>query len=105
MFCTAPMLHAAGREVYKRVPGDFIALPPSRAARMGLTARKAPAWRFIPIRLSATMGADHENRPEVSITAAPQEQPNAFVFHQADPERYAEMMRSCLRNLLAEVGR
>ncbi len=52
MWCTAPMLHAAGRRVYQRGPNDFVALPPAEAQRLGLAEREIHAYAFQPMHAS-----------------------------------------------------
>ena len=42
MWCTAGLLHAAGRKIYPRGNADFVALTPSEAARAGLADQP---WR------------------------------------------------------------
>jgi len=51
MWCTAPLLHAAGRGIYQRGPDDFVALPPDAAREAGLADRAVEAFRFVPIRV------------------------------------------------------
>ena len=53
MWCTAPLLHAAGRQVYQRDAGDFIALQPADAEKAGLAGKAVEAYRFVPIRVTA----------------------------------------------------
>ena len=50
MWCTAPMFHAAGREVYQRGSDDFVALPPGAAKKQGLAGKRVEAYRFVPMR-------------------------------------------------------
>ena len=50
MWCTAVLFHAAGREIYRRGPDDFVALPPEEANRQGLQDRKVTPYQFVPVR-------------------------------------------------------
>lgn len=49
MWCTAPMLHAAGRKIYQRGPNDFVALTDEEAGRAGLAGKSIEVFRFEPI--------------------------------------------------------
>jgi hypothetical protein len=102
MWCTAPMFHAAGRKVYQRGEGDFLALTPAEAEKAGLAAKAVDAFGFVPMR--ATLG-DESGKPaagfRVELNPAA---PSGFVFRATDP-RYKQIMPSCLKNLLAELGR
>ncbi len=90
MWCTAPMLHAAGRKICQRGDGDFAAVP------AGDAAKPVEPFRFEPIRV--TIGGT-----ALAFDLAPKE-PNCLVFHATD-KRYAQVMASCLKNLLAGLGR
>ena len=98
MWCTAPMFHAAGRSVYQRGADDFVALAPAEAEKRGLSGKETDLFRFVPMR--ATVG-DGKTGLRVELPPA---QPNGFVFRSTDP-RYKRIMASCLKNLLAELGR
>jgi len=138
MWCTAPMLHAAGRKVYQRGPEDFVALRPKSGAgcqpaalrpereagwqpapqrgwqpaalqperkagwqpapQRGRAGKEIDAFRFVPMRATLE-GGNGGLRVEVQPA-----QPNGFVFRSADP-RYKRIMASCLKDLLAELGR
>ena len=62
MWCTAPMFHAAGRGVYERGPGDWVALAPNEAERRGLGNRRIRVFEFEPMRAGVT-SADRSVRP------------------------------------------
>lgn len=53
MWCTAPLLHAAGRGIYQRGPGDFCALSAEAARAAGVADRAVEAYRFVPMRVHA----------------------------------------------------
>jgi hypothetical protein len=97
MWCTAPMFHAAGRKVYQRGVDDFVALSPAGAERAGLAEKAVDVFEFVP------MSASLENGVKLGVKLNPA-QPNGFVFRYTDPH-YQQMLVSCLKNLLAELGR
>jgi hypothetical protein len=72
MWCTAPMFHAAGRRVYERAGGQFVALPPAVADRQGLTGKEVNAYRFVPVRASID-----EPRDRTESAPAPAGRPTA----------------------------
>lgn len=90
MWCTAPMLHAAGRKICQRSDGGFTALPATSPAE------HIELLRFQPIRV--TPGG-----PGLTFDLAPTE-PNCLVFRATD-KRYPQAMASCLKNLLATLAR
>jgi len=100
MWCTAPMFHAAGRRIYERGPNDYIALPPAAAAEAGLAAKEIDIYRFVPVRATVDDGPSGASL-HVEIDPA---EPNAQVFRRTD-ERYGKILESCLKNLLAGLGR
>lgn len=65
MWCTAPMLHAAGRKVYQRGDKDFIALRPAEAQKAGLVGREIRAFDFVPMRVTID-GVRAEVLPEAA---------------------------------------
>jgi hypothetical protein len=93
MWCTAPLLHAAGREVVRLGPDRWAARP----ARPGSEAEKSP-YAF----LSARVSVDDEARATLHLDddadgAAVQ------VFKILDPDNYDAMMTGCLRELFAQL--
>jgi len=56
MWCTAPMFHAAGREIYERGANDFVALSPAEAKSRGLAAKRVEVFRFVPMRARLDQG-------------------------------------------------
>jgi hypothetical protein len=100
MWCTAPMLHAAGRKVYQRGPDDFVALSPAEAEAAGLSSKVVDAFGFAP--MSARLGEEGAAAGlRVDLHPA---KANGFVFRSTDP-RYKQIMASCLKNLLVGLGR
>ena len=61
MWCTAPLFHAAGRGIYQRGPGDFVALSPAEAARRP-DGRRSEGFEFVPLRIALS-------RPEAGHAA------------------------------------
>ncbi len=101
MWSTPTLAHAAGRKIYRR-GDDYVLLTPAAAARAGLRDKEVSAFEFVPARVVPV-------RPEGSAASALQVQfqparPNAFLFHQTNPQ-YQQILISCLKNLLAELGR
>jgi hypothetical protein len=115
MWCTAPMLHAAGRNVYQRGPGDFVALAPTAAEQAGLGDKEIDTFGFVPMRASleaptepapavepvknGKLPATTELRVRVGTKAS-----NGSVFRTIRRD-YKEVLASCLKNLLADLGR
>jgi hypothetical protein len=101
MWSTPTLAHAAGRRIYRR--GDeYVLLTPADAARAGLAGEEVQAFAFVPVRAvpDRTQGREPGSL-QVELKAA---QPNAFVFRQTNPQ-YQQIFISCLKNLLAELGR
>jgi len=103
MWCTGPMIHAAGRKVYERGPDDFVALSPAEAQEAGLAAKEAKVFDFVPMR-AALADAPPPAVAALGVDLKPAE-PNGFIFRITDPPRYGKAMASCLKNLLAGLGR
>ena len=105
MWCTAPLLHAAGRKVYQRGPNDFIALTPPEAEARGLSSKVVRVFDFVPMqaRLEEGGAASKGTLPRLTV-ALDSLEPNGLVFRSTDP-RYKQIMASCIKNLLAELGR
>ena len=99
MWCTAPFLHAAGRQIYARSDSDFVALRPEQAARPGGNGRGVDVFTFVPTRVAAT--TDKERAVRVSIDTAARE-PNGFLFQVNSPD-YDKILASCLKNLLMDL--
>jgi hypothetical protein len=110
MWCTAPMLHAAGRKIYQRGPDDFVALTPHNAEKAGLAAKAVEAFQFVPVRVYAERlpGAGENRGQPVGLKLGSELNPaggaSTRVFRVTDP-RYGKILASCLKNLLAELGR
>jgi hypothetical protein len=109
MWCTAPMLHAAGRKIYQRAADDFVALTPGEAEKAGLKGRPIEVFQFVPVQISLeTLPAagSEEKGPAPLMFKVQLDHPHAttFLFHATDP-RYERILASCLKNLLTELGR
>jgi hypothetical protein len=60
---------------------------------------------FLPVRVSAVAGHTQSTvGPTVVKTEFRSARPNALVFHITN-SRYQQILASCLKNLLAELGR
>ena len=116
MWCTAPMLHAAGRKVYQRGPGDFVALAPAAAEKAGLAGKAVEAFHFVPMRawLDAAPDLPAGQLPAGKL-AVPQAsarlrvevggpQANGFVFRSSHKE-FKTILPLCLKSLLVDLGR
>lgn len=108
MWCTAGLLHAAGRKIYPRGSDDFVALTPNEAAKAGLADQALEVFRFVPMRASVqpqppAADAKQPPLPKLRIELNPA-QGNQFIFRATDP-RYGQILASCLKNLLADLGR
>lgn len=100
MWCTGPFVHAAGRRTYQRPNGDYVALPPTSAKQQGLADKTVDVFAFAPVRITAT--CDEEGTVHVSMDVRPKD-PNGFVF-KSNSDDYDEILTTCLRNLLLDVG-
>jgi len=101
MWCTGPLCHAAGREVYRRGPDDYVAMTTEDAVAAGLSDECVKVFDFIPVAVKPT-------RPpyELKLEYQPRaNKPNAIAFHRlVSDARYREIMGSVLRNLLLSLG-
>jgi hypothetical protein len=89
MWCTGPMIHAAGREFYRQ--GDCWAAFASPAAGFQLS----PLFEFVP----ANVTIDRDLR----TTLKPKGGGPFKVFHILDRENYERALTSALRRVLAEM--
>jgi hypothetical protein len=97
MWCTAPFLHAAGRRVYMRREGDYVALPPLAAEQSGLSDTEVNVFDFVPMRV--TVKGDSEGTISVDLRTDAAE-PNGHVFQSISAD-YDRILTACLKNLLA----
>lgn len=110
MWCTAPLIHAAGRKIYRRGPDDFVALAPADAAKAGLAENVIDLFDLVPMsaavdKLPQPATKDKKRtRLSLDVKLNPADNANGYIFHQTD-ERYKEIMPSVLKNLLAELGK
>jgi hypothetical protein len=101
MWCTAPLLHAAGRRVYQRSEGDYVALPPAEASEAGLSEKEVKLFDFVPMKVA--IGAGEGSAVRVDLTTSV-ENSSAYVFQSTSPD-YDRVLTSCLRHLLADFGK
>jgi hypothetical protein len=109
MWCTGGLLHAACRKIYQRDKDDFVALSPQEAEKAGLADKAIEVYRFVPARFtverpSVPKKVDRQPQWPRLRTELNPPQANCFVFRVIDP-RYGNVMASCLKNLLSELGR
>jgi hypothetical protein len=102
IWCTAALLHAAGRRIYQRGADDYVALRPGDARRAGLTEKEVRLFEFLPMRGRAAEEMKEE-KMQLDVQLNPVD-PAGFVFHVTD-DRYEVIIGSCLNNLLAGLGR
>lgn len=93
MWCTAPFLHAAGREIIQLAPDRWFAGPADTVAK----AEEAP-YAFVP----AHVAVDDDARATLRLDADA-EGAAVLVFKILDPDNYDRIMNSCLRELFAEL--
>lgn len=98
MWCTGPMIHAAGRRVYRTDNDKWEALSEEQAKAGGVKSETAEdIFAFEPVRVSID---DDWNltRTEGAADAT------TLVFRVRDPDQYPRQMRSCLTALLAGLS-
>jgi hypothetical protein len=102
MWCTAPLCHAAGRNLYRRGIADFLALQPEDAAKAGLADKKIELYDFVPVTVVP-------KQPPKVLTLdfkTPVKNPRIFTFRRPVTDTdYRTVMESVLANLVAELGR
>ncbi len=96
MWCTAPFFHAAGRRIYRRGNGDYVALQQIAAKQQGLADAEVDVIRFVPVRLGAECSDDGAVHVQMERKS---NEPNGFVFESASSD-YNTIMTDCLKNLL-----
>jgi len=100
MWCTAPFLHAAGRRVYVRGEGDYVALAPLEAQQSGLSHREVNVFDFVPMRVAVKGDSGGGISVDLKTDAT---EPNGYVF-QSTSTNYDQVLTACLKNLLAGFG-
>ncbi len=87
MWCTASLLHAAGRQVYRSKDGWTSSAGPSAAGE------PATPFGFVPARVSV----DDAGKIQWELNSPA---PNLHLFKVLAPDAYGPAMRDCLRELL-----
>jgi len=100
MWCTAPFLHAVGRQVYLRRNGDYVALQRETAEQQGLADTAVDVFGFVPARLASR--CDKDGTVHINMEVRPK-QPNGFVF-ESKSDDYDNILTDCLKNLLMDFG-
>lgn len=90
MWCTGPLIHAAGRQLYRQgnAWGAFVSPPAGNELQK--------VFDFVP----ATVTIDREMRTTLDVTRT---SGRFKLFHPVDLESYEEAMTSALRRLLVEM--
>lgn len=101
MWTTIALLNVAGREIYERPDGHFVARTPEAAAREGLGGRKIEVVRFDPVAVQVAANEGGKLRLKVDFHPA---QSNLQISHVVD-ERYEQIMTDCLGDLLGGFGK
>jgi hypothetical protein len=103
MWCTAPLFHAAGRKIYGRGLDDFLALRPAEARKIGLADKEIKLFDFVPLR-AAVDPEKEDGKPRLTaeLNAA---KPTGYAFHISEAKQFDRVMGSCLKNVLATLGR
>jgi hypothetical protein len=95
MWCTGPMLHAAGRQVVEAGPGRWVA-----QAAPGPEDRRVRPYEFVPVRIA--VGDDGK----VTLVEPPAGDGLAVqCFKVRDPANYERIMAVCLQALFAQMPR
>jgi len=68
MWCTAPFLHAAGREIYQTQDGRWISCSPKDAKALGVQGTAIDVFRFEPIRIQYRMNEVDEKSPHYGLS-------------------------------------
>jgi hypothetical protein len=100
MWSTAPLCHAAGRSIYRRVIAEFVALHPDDAEKAGMAAQKIELYDFVPVT------AIPKSAPKVLTLDFKTATNDARLvsFHRPVSDKdYKIVMESVLMNLVAEL--
>lgn len=102
IWCTAPFVHAAGRNIYRKGIADFHALQPEEAKRLGIADAKIDLFDFVPINVKLK---EPQKSLEMEVKGAPADSP-VKVFHRPVTDTdYRSVMESVLTNLTSELGK
>jgi len=93
MWCTAPLIHASGRKIYKLNNGRYSAL-----AEPPMNGQEVKLFEFIPVMVSV----DNNCRTKVSFV---KEKANMHLFHLCNKEIYGRALTSCLQELFKGLGK
>jgi hypothetical protein len=95
MWTTIALLHAAGREIYQRRDGQFVARTPQQAADEGLADGRIDLVRFEPVALRVVANEGGKLRLATDFQTPSS---HLRISHITDP-RYEQIMTDCLRDL------
>ncbi len=99
MWCTAPLLHASGREIYRTQDGEYLACTPAEARRKGIGQNRVDVFGFEPVRLE--FEDDSPRGLPVARLGFGEEAPNMKIFRYTNPE-FNEIMTEVLKQLLSK---
>ncbi|GHT54814.1 hypothetical protein AGMMS49982_20110 [Bacteroidia bacterium] len=94
---TGPFIHAAGRKIYARQDGSYIACSPQEAKKLGISKKEVKVFAFDPVRLSEVS----ENSAKLLVLEGDLKvkKSSVKVFHYIHPD-YNEIMVSAFSNIL-----
>lgn len=95
MWCTASLLHAAGRRIFKTATG-FTAAPTPPAG-----AQVEEVFKFFPARLELEDDGRTRMLSVVPDSRAGAPHPNVHLLVVASPAGYPDALRDCLRELMS----
>lgn len=99
MWCTAPFLHAAGRDIYQTMDGRWMACTSENAKALGIEGSLIEVFHFEPVHIQCRMNHENEKPVPVFFDADPAEVSPVQVFRYTHPE-FNAIMTSALANLL-----
>jgi hypothetical protein len=102
MWCTAPLCHAAGRNIYREGIANFMAMQPEDAETAGLADKRIDLFDFVPV----TVVPKQPPRVLTLDFKTPVANPRVLAFHRPVSDTdYRTVMESVLANLVADLGR
>jgi len=100
MWCTAPFLHAAGREIYRTQDGRWITCTPEKAKTPGIKSPAIEVFHFEPVHIKYIMKeVNGQLLPEFYNDENAESSTSVQVFRYTNPD-YNEIMPSVLASIL-----
>jgi hypothetical protein len=97
MWCTGPFIHAAGRKIYARQDGGYIACSPQEAKKSGISDKEVKVFSFDAIRVS--QNTENSSKFTVFQSDLKVSKSTTKIFHYLHPD-YNNIMISALSNIL-----